>query len=102
MSNFRKRADWKIKEEGRKKKKKGTLTGLGAAAKIGLNAIFGESKSEAPKPGEDPALDMRRRVSLPKEEKEEKPKSKLKKGMEKEKAMNLAKKKEKKRGSKQS
>jgi len=83
MSNFRKRADWKIKEEGRKKKKKGTLTGLGAAAKIGLNAIFGESKSEAPKPGEDPALDMRRRV---------RPKSKLKKGIEK----------EKKRGSKQS
>ena len=83
MSNFRKRADWKIKEEGRKKKKKGTLTGFGAAAKIGLNAIFGESKSEAPKPGEDPALDMRRRV---------RPKSKLKKGIEK----------EKKRGSKQS
>ena len=103
MSDFRKRADWKIKEKGQKKKKKGTATGLGAAAKIGLNAIFGESKSETPKPGEDPALDMRRRVSLPKEEKEKKSKkSKLKKGMEKEKAMNLAKKKEKKRGSKQS
>jgi hypothetical protein len=89
MSNFRKRADWKIKEKGRKKKKKGTATGLGAAAKIGLNAIFGESKSEAPKPGEDPALDMRRRVSLPKEKSK---KSKLRNGL----------KKEKERGSKQS
>ena len=82
MSDFRKRADWKIKEKGRKKKKKGTVTGLGAVAKIGLNAIFGESKSETPKPGEDPVLDMKRRVSLPKKEK---PKSKLKKGLEKEK-----------------
>lgn len=88
--NPRERISQKIKDKGLKdKEKKGTLTGPLAVGKIGLNAIFGESKSKAPKPGEDPALDMRRRVSLPKEEK---PKSNLKKGMEK----------EKKRGSKQS
>lgn len=98
--NPRERISQKIKNKGLKdKEKKGTITGPLAVGKIGLNAIFGESKSEAPKPGEDPALDMRRRVSLPKKEK---PKSKLKKGMEKEEAKNLAKKKEKKRGSKQS
>lgn len=81
--NPRERISQKIKDKGLKdKEKKGTLTGPNAATKVIFNAIFGESKSEAPKPGEDPALDIRRRVSLPKKEK---PKSKLKKGLEKEK-----------------